>query len=323
MMSDPVEPAPSHRSSWTIERFAQLIVLLIGGGIGGIITGFFTTRLEWGKLTQQSEIQNAAFVQKYLDEVINKDIHVRFRIAEYFSFVLENENQRTLWKAYLRELESKYESLNKEYLEQLKKFDPDSDDATTRRIRRIESYFGESQIAAASRVKIPAPTPTPTPTSTPTQTLTSTPTPTPTPTLNPTPTPTPTLTPTPTPTPAPTLTPTPTPAPTPTPQPSTPNHRSEYQVFMQFAGSLQRDQVRSLMRNLASSGWNMQGVDGGGERTPNAAGINEVRYGAAEDQAAAIELARMVQGSGLNARSVTWSYTTVVPPKTLEIWISK
>src|SRR3954447_25306255 len=108
-MSDQITPtptpAPQTSRVWSIERAVQLIVLLIGGGIGGVIATLATNALEWRKLTQQAEIQNASFVDKYLNDVINKDIHVRFRIAEYFGSVLERARGseiygRLIWMCY-------------------------------------------------------------------------------------------------------------------------------------------------------------------------------------------------------------------------------
>jgi hypothetical protein len=274
-ISLPPAPTPQTSRVWSVERAVQLIVLLVGGGIGGVIGTVLTNAIEWRRLTQQAEIQNASFVDKYLNEVINKDIHVRFRIAEYFGSVLESERQRDLWKAYLGVLQDNYNKFDADYFEQVKKIDPTSDELpnfqANRRLKRIESYLGE-----ARELKIK---------SSPGSVSEA--------------------------------------VPAPNPVPATKIVNSEYQVFTQFAGSLQREQVRSMMQALAKENWNMQGVTGGGERTPAAAGVNEIRYTAVEDKAAADELAKSVQKSGLTSRSVISSFAFGIRPKTLEIWISK
>jgi hypothetical protein len=65
-------------------------------------------------------------------------------------------------------------------------------------------------------------------------------------------------------------------------------------VFVQFA-DLQRGNVRPMMESLHKAGWNVQGVERGGERTKAAARQNEIRYGNDADAPAARALADMVQ----------------------------
>jgi hypothetical protein len=95
-----------------------------------------------------------------------------------------------------------------------------------------------------------------------------------------------------------------------------------YTVFVQFAGSLQRDAVRSLMQQLQSQGWKVQGVDGGGQRTAAAAGFSEIRYPPG-NEAAAKALAAVVQSSKLSARPIGLSPNSSILKDVLEVWISR
>lgn len=91
-------------------------------------------------------------------------------------------------------------------------------------------------------------------------------------------------------------------------------------VFIQFAGLIQRPDVAALNRALVAAGWKIEGRDG--ERTGRAAGLNEVRYSADEDRAAAIELARVLTGARLGSREVVAKRFAIIVPGTLEVWIS-
>lgn len=110
--------------------------------------------------------------------------------------------------------------------------------------------------------------------------------------------------------------------------------KSEYEVVVQFAGAITRDAVRSMMQGLQKSGWRVQGVSEGGERTAAAYRFNEVRFATPEDRAAAIELAREVQSANLVANQVNavqlQRAQRQVPqpgspggPRRLEVWISR
>lgn len=98
---------------------------------------------------------------------------------------------------------------------------------------------------------------------------------------------------------------------------------SEYKqpVFIQFAGILTRAQITGLNQALKEAGWQVQGASG--ERTPAAAGQNEVRY-AGNNGAAAAELAAtltrtgIVSGTTVRARNVE-----AIGPRNLEVWISR
>lgn len=94
-------------------------------------------------------------------------------------------------------------------------------------------------------------------------------------------------------------------------------------VFMQFAGTYERDDVRAAMRQLVALGWNMQGVAGGGERTAAAAGFNEIRIREPTMQDAAAQLAIALGATGLTARNLKVIQSNSVSPGRLEIWVSR
>jgi hypothetical protein len=93
-------------SAW-YERAIQITTLLIGGGLGGILATVLSNAVEWRKVENQAEVNNLGFVDKYLSFVIDKDIHSRIRIAEYFKFVLADEAHRRRWENYLKEINDK------------------------------------------------------------------------------------------------------------------------------------------------------------------------------------------------------------------------
>ena len=94
-------------------------------------------------------------------------------------------------------------------------------------------------------------------------------------------------------------------------------------VYFQFAGVLERDDVRSVMRRLRDAGWRIQGVEGGGERTASAAGFAEVRYAASADKRDAEALAAAVQATKLISKPITAKESPLVKKNTLEVWISR
>jgi len=112
------------------------------------------------------------------------------------------------------------------------------------------------------------------------------------------------------------------PSPQPVDIPRTEN-ASSYQVFVQFAGILKRDDVRTVMRRLSDSGWRVQGVDGGGERTAIAAGFAEVRYAERGDEPIAKALAEAVQTTNLLSKPLKATENRNVKKGTLEVWVSR
>jgi hypothetical protein len=103
--------------------------------------------------------------------------------------------------------------------------------------------------------------------------------------------------------------------------PPTPMTIPQQQVVVQFAGLLTRDSVRNLMRTLQAEGWNMQGTDGGGERTEAAVGYNEVRY-APGNEADATILANALQALNLTGKPIIVVENPKVQSDRLEVWLS-
>ncbi|WP_448661831.1 SPOR domain-containing protein [Sphingomonas sp. CJ20] len=91
-------------------------------------------------------------------------------------------------------------------------------------------------------------------------------------------------------------------------------------IFIQFAGLITRDSVKQLNAALRQGGWDVQG--GSGERTPVAAGLNEVRYAGPDDEAQARALAEAVTKTGMTATTVVARQVDILKPGTLELWIS-
>jgi hypothetical protein len=96
-----------------------------------------------------------------------------------------------------------------------------------------------------------------------------------------------------------------------------------YRVFVQFAGVLQRGDVRTMMESLHKAGWNVQGVEGGGQRTTAAAGQNEIRYNNDADAPAAQALADMVQATKIVSKPISVKQNPKIEKGTLEVWISR
>ena len=100
-----------------------------------------------------------------------------------------------------------------------------------------------------------------------------------------------------------------------------PFRRADYRVSVQFAGVIQRPDVRHMMLALQATGWSVQGAESGGERRANAA--SEVRFSREQDRRAAEDLAAEVQASNVPGRSVRAVLNRAVAPATLEVWISR
>ncbi len=95
-------------------------------------------------------------------------------------------------------------------------------------------------------------------------------------------------------------------------------------VFVQFAGSLIREDMRHLTLSLRDDGWNVPSAELGGERVPAAASINEVRFGSgAGDAEAAQELAADVNRRQLSSRPLRAVRNNDILPGRLEVWISR
>lgn len=92
-------------------------------------------------------------------------------------------------------------------------------------------------------------------------------------------------------------------------------------VYIQFAGRIARGRIVALNTALRSTGWRVSGKDG--ERTANAAGLNEVRFHGEEDRAAADALAATLTGASVGGAPVTARQLDVIRPGVLEVWISR
>lgn len=114
------------------------------------------------------------------------------------------------------------------------------------------------------------------------------------------------------------------PNPEPTPLPTNPATASSsvhpQPVFIQFAGLLTREEITNLNSTLKNQGWDAQSSSG--ERTPNAAGLSQVRFAGPNEQAAR-QLAAAINDTGLITREVQAVRVPVVGPKNLEVWISR
>jgi TIR domain len=97
---------------------------------------------------------------------------------------------------------------------------------------------------------------------------------------------------------------------------------AQYSVYIQFAG-YDRPQIVSLADALAKQNWNVQGRDQGGERTPNAAGLSEVRYHDASQKAAADALAAAINTTGMVNTQVKTVPLAAIRPTVLEVWIGQ
>jgi predicted acylesterase/phospholipase RssA len=120
------------------------------------------------------------------------------------------------------------------------------------------------------------------------------------------------------PTPAPAPVPAPTPAPAP-PDPGTRVQRSDFPLFVQFAGVITREQIVAMKDQLVGSGWR---VLGDLKRTPAAAGQNEVRYSGDDAQPATL-LAEEIVKAIQTARPVRIVRNANVAANTLQVWISR
>jgi len=91
-------------------------------------------------------------------------------------------------------------------------------------------------------------------------------------------------------------------------------------VFIQFAGILTRESITDFNAALRAQGWATQSTSG--ERTPKAAGFNEVRF-AAPNEAVARQLADAINAAGIVDKPVGLRPVTAVGVNNLEVWISR
>lgn len=91
-------------------------------------------------------------------------------------------------------------------------------------------------------------------------------------------------------------------------------------VYVQFAGSLKREEIIALNQALRGGGWNVQGASG--ERTSLATGKSEVRYGG-DNAADAQRLADLISATHVSGKPVTINRLQIVGDTNLEVWISR
>ncbi|KIZ39268.1 hypothetical protein OO17_20895 [Rhodopseudomonas palustris] len=113
------------------------------------------------------------------------------------------------------------------------------------------------------------------------------------------------------------------PPPTPIKTEVAPPAATNYDVFFQFAGAIDRSDVRSVMKKIGDAGWKVEGVDGGGQRTPSAANTAAVRYRDQSDDPTARTLADSLNATKLISRSIKPERNDGVAKGTLEVWISR
>ena len=104
-----------------------------------------------------------------------------------------------------------------------------------------------------------------------------------------------------------------------------PARKHDERIYIQFAGTIKREEIIALNKGLRAVDWDVQGSSG--ERTPNSAGLNEVRYGGDNEDAAqaladAINRLR-IAGKPIVGKTVTVKHVPIVGERNLELWISR
>jgi predicted acylesterase/phospholipase RssA len=114
------------------------------------------------------------------------------------------------------------------------------------------------------------------------------------------------------------------PASVPDDPPTTPDSfdRRPYTVWIQFAGSLTRDQMKTFGQDILAKGWKAPGAAQGGERTPRANRQNEIRHNPETDAKAVAQLVDDVNKSGITSTKVVGKPVAIIPKNSLEVWIS-
>ena len=107
------------------------------------------------------------------------------------------------------------------------------------------------------------------------------------------------------------------------PQPVAPTTvaRDKFTVYIQYE-NLPRDWIKTLAKNLHDIGWKVPSYTAGGERIPAAQGLVEVRYGNADDKAAAEQLAKEISAQNLTAEPLQTKLLPIITKGVLEVWIS-
>jgi hypothetical protein len=107
-------------------------------------------------------------------------------------------------------------------------------------------------------------------------------------------------------------------------KPSQPVDPSRYQVSVNFGGIISRDAVREVVDVLKSDGWRViEPTSGGGVRTAEAYGRNEVVYSTPDGEGAAQEIARRFQEARLVGEQITMRRDAALAPGALQVWLSR
>lgn len=97
--------------------------------------------------------------------------------------------------------------------------------------------------------------------------------------------------------------------------------KGKYTIYIQFAG-YQRGTIMDVARSLEGAGWIVAGRSQGGERLASAAGLSKVVYGQDSAKAAAEQLARDINQTGVKS-DVKAVLDPIIPEATLEVWIGQ
>ena len=100
-----------------------------------------------------------------------------------------------------------------------------------------------------------------------------------------------------------------------------PFNYDNYRVWIQFAGDIKREEMIDFGRKISSNWVNTPGAEQGGQRTPNAIGVHEVRYGPESDREAAEKLTNDVRATGFLMNEP--KRVPQISPGSLEIWVSR
>lgn len=98
--------------------------------------------------------------------------------------------------------------------------------------------------------------------------------------------------------------------------------RASYKVWIQFAGTLKRDEMRAFGKQIKARWPNAPGAEQGGERTEKSAGKLEVRHNPA-DKAAAEALTKDIEATRVFATMNAPVSLSIIPRGSLEIWVSR
>src|SRR3990170_5742831 len=136
-------------------KWLQLLALVLGGGLAGLVTAVSAWWIEGQKIEHQAEEANLSFVNRYLEWVMNKDIDTRIRIAEYLEHIIEDDQHKKRWATYLASIETKRNQWKAPYVAILSKKaggKPLSIEEVVL-LNEMEKYFG------AADFQIPTPKP--------------------------------------------------------------------------------------------------------------------------------------------------------------------